>query len=537
MTKKLFVSSASVLTVLLPAGVLAAKGNQQKKADVPQRPNILYIMSDDHAYQAISAYGYGLNKTPGIDRIAQAGMLFRNNFVGNSLSGPSRAIVLTGKFSHMNGFYDNQAGSVFDGSQTTFPKLLQKAGYQTAIIGKWHLGSRPTGFDYYYIHVGQGTYYSPVMVEPHDTVTCTGQYATDVTYNKCVEWLDHRDKSKPFLLMMHFKAPHRNWMPAPDKLEMYEDTTFPIPGNFYDNYEGRLAAAQQKMSIAKDMTVDGDCKMLGLTGKPDKNEAAMEYKRMTPEQRAAFDKVYDKIKADFIARNPQGNDLAEWKYQRFMRDYMKCISSVDDKVGLMIDYLKKNGLWDNTIVIYTSDQGFFLGEHGWFDKRWIYEESFHSPLLVSYPPMIKAGVENKSLVQNIDFAPTLLDLAGVKVPAEMQGESLKPILDGEKDKVRDALYYHYYEYPQPHGVARHYGIRDERYKLVHFYYGTDAWELYDLQNDPHEMHNLIDDPAYKDIIANMKVKLKDLQVKYQDTNPMDTYPLDQKQVGVKGFGY
>jgi len=375
------------------------------------------------------------------------------------------------------------------------------------------------------------------MIEPEGKKNYKGEYATDLTYRKCVEWLDHRNKSKPFCLMMHFKAPHRNWMPAPDKMEMYEDVTFPLPGNFYDDYKGRQAAAEQKMSIAKDMILEADNKMFGFTSNSKKAEH-QELSRMTPEQRAIFDRVYGKIQADFEARNPQGKELAEWKYQRYMRDYLKVISTVDDKVGQMIDYLKKNGLWENTVVIYTSDQGFYMGEHGWFDKRFMYEESFHTPFLISYPPLIKKkGTENMAFIQNIDYAPTFLDLAGVKIPGEMQGESFKPLLTGEKAKIHDAIYYHYYEYPVPHGVKRHYGVRDDRYKLIHFYYDIDAWELFDLKNDPHEMNNLINDPAYKDVVVRMKDKLRELQIKYKDTEPMNTYPMDKEEVGKKGFGY
>ena len=527
-----FISSASVLTALLPACITG----QQKKADA-KRPNILYIMSDDHSYQTISAYGYGLNQTPNIDKIAGSGMLFRNSFVANSISGPCRAIVLTGKFSHMNGFYDNSGKTMFDGSQQTFPKLLQAAGYQTAVIGKWHLGSTPTGFDYYSIHTGQGTYYGPDMIEPDGKKTYEGEYATDLTCKKSVEWLEQRDKSKPFCLLMQFKAPHRNWMPAPDKMEMYEDVTFPLPDNFYDDYRGRRAAAEQKMTIAKDMTIEWDTKMLDLDNSGyGESIGKAELSRMTPEQRATFDRVYGKIREDFLARNLQGNELTEWKYQRYMRDYLKVISTIDDKVGLMIDYLKKNGLWENTVVVYTSDQGFYMGEHGWFDKRFMYEESFRAPLLISYPRLIKkGGVENSALVQNIDFAPTILDLAGIEVPQDMQGESFKSILAGKKDEIRDALYYHYYEFPVPHAVKRHYGVRDSRYKLIHFYYDIDTWELFDLQNDPKEMTNLIDDPNYRDVVADMKVKLKELQIKYKDTDPMNTYPIDKEQVGKAGL--
>ncbi len=455
------------------ASTLLAQENQQ--------PNILYIMADDHDSKAISAYGSGLNKTPNIDRIAQEGMLFRNCFVTNSISGPSRAAIMTGKFSHKNGFYDNRAGIEFDGAQQTFPKLLQAAGYQTAIIGKWHLGSTPTGFNYYSIHIGQGTYYSPEFLEPQGKKTYTGAYATNITLENSIKWLSQADKSKPFCLMMQFKAPHRNWMPAVEKMTMYENHLFPVPANFFDDYEGRRAA--------KEHTEIGET-------------LENELSRMTPAQRAAFDKVYLPIKDQFDSEKLTGKALTLWKYQRYMRDYMKCISSVDDNVGKMIDYLKANGLWENTIVVYTSDQGFYLGEHGWFDKRFMYEESFHTPLLISYPKMIKKGIETKTLAQNIDFAATLLDFAGVKIPADVQGESLKPILCQTKQKVRDALYYHYYEFPLPHAVKRHYGIRTDRYKLIHFYDDINEWELFDLKKDPAEMKN---------------------QKKYDDSEPTKNY--------------
>ena len=486
-------------------------------------PNILFIMADDHDSKAISAYGGKLNKTPNIDRIANEGMLFSNCFVTNSICGPSRAAILTGKFSHKNGYYDNQAKAMFDGSQQTFPKLLQAAGYQTAIIGKWHLGSIPTGFDYYSVHEGQGTYYSPKFIEPEGEKIYEGAYATDLTLQNSIKWLENTDKSKPFCLLMHFKAPHRNWMPAVDKMNLYENTTFPIPANFFDNYEGRQAAKEQKMSIEKNMNIGGDSKILGVKNTETGEDLENELKRMTPSQRAAFDKVYLPIKEDFIKRNLSGKELTLWKFQRYMRDYLKCVASVDDNVGKMIDYLKTNGLWENTIVIYTSDQGFYLGEHGWFDKRFMYEESFHTPFLISYPKLIKKGTKTNALVQTIDFASTLLDLTGIKQPADLQGESLKPILTGDKNKVREELYYHYYEFPQPHAVKRHYGIRNERYKLIHFYDDIDVWELYDLKNDSSEMKNLIDYPAYANVIKDMKIKLKKLQIKYDDTHPTDAY--------------
>jgi len=495
--------------------VVGAACTTQPKQPV-KKPNILYIMSDDHAYQAVSAYGFGLNQTPNIDRIAREGMRFNHCFVTNSISGPSRAVILTGKFSHKNGFYDNGGQTVFDGSQQTFPKLLQAAGYQTAIVGKWHLRSEPTGFDYYSIHYDQGQYYNPDFMEAGETRVHYEGYATDLTADNAIKFLQNSDKNKPFCLLMQFKAPHRNWMPAPNKLSMYEDVTFPVPATFYDTYEGRVAAQQQLMSVEKDMTIGVDLKTYGSwdTAQPG------EFKRMTEDQRAAWDKVYNPIIADFAAKKPTGKALAEWKFQRYMRDYLKCISSVDDNVGRVLAYLEKIGELDNTIIVYTSDQGFYLGEHGWFDKRFMYEESLRTPFLIRYPKVIaNAGTATDAMIQNLDFAPTLLDLAGVTIPGDMQGESFKDVLAGKKQTAKEALYYHYYEYPLPHAVKKHYGIRTERYKLIHFYNDIDEWELFDLQNDPNELHNLINDPAQAENITALKKKLTELQVKYEDTDP------------------
>lgn len=481
-----------------------------------KQPNIIFIMSDDHAYQAIGAYNSTINKTPNIDRIAHEGIVFNKNYVTNSISGPSRAAILTGKFGHKNGFKDNAHTTRFDGSQTTFPKILQSNGYQTAIIGKWHLGSTPTGFDYYSIHIGQGTYYNPDFIQPQGTVRIEG-YATDLTLNQSIDWLEGRDKNKPFCLMMHFKAPHRNWMPAPEKMSMYEDVTFPIPSTFYDDYKGRRAAREQKMSIALDMRIGQDCKILSANDNHNRSNLIEELNRMNTKQKIDYEKVYSKINDDYSDRNFTEKELTEWKFQRYMRDYLKCISSVDDNVGKMIDYLKKNGLWENTIVVYTSDQGFYLGEHGWFDKRFMYEESFRSPLIVSYPNGIKKQLKKvDALTQNIDFAPTFLDLAEITVPDEMQGVSLKPLLTGKKSNVRDALYYHYYEFPMPHAVKRHYGVRDGRYKLIHFYHDIDEWELYDLKKDPNELKNLINDSNYTKVKKQMMKKLNALQTQYDD---------------------
>jgi len=505
---------------------LSVVGGCTMQTEKPVRkPNILYIMSDDHAYQAVSAYGYGLNRTPNIDRIAREGMMFNKCFVTNSISGPSRAVILTGKYSHQNGFYDNGGRTIFDGSQQTLPKLLQSAGYHTGIVGKWHLKSTPTGFDYYSIHYDQGEYYNPDFMENGEKRVRYEGYATDLTADNAIKFLSDCEKDKPFCLLMHFKAPHRNWMPAPNKLSMYEDVAFPIPATFYDSYEGRIAAQQQTMSIDKDMTLGSDLKTFGAWD----TQTPGEFRRMTPEQRTAWDRVYNPIIEDFSRKQPQGKELSEWKYQRYMRDYLKCISSVDDNVGRVLDYLESIGELDNTIIVYTSDQGFYLGEHGWFDKRFMYEESLRTPFVIRYPKAItsKGGVTN-AMIQNLDFAPTLLDLAGLPVPDDMQGESFKAVLTGEKQTAKEALYYHYYEYPQPHAVKKHYGVRTDRYKLIHFYNDIDEWELFDLQNDPHEIQNLINDPSQTENIRILKKKLADLQIKYEDTSPTsEAYLEDQ----------
>ncbi|MDR0796664.1 MAG: sulfatase [Tannerella sp.] len=513
----------NILFAGLSLTVVGACTTQQS---VPaKKPNILYIMSDDHAYQAVGVYGFGLNRTPNIDRIAREGMRFNNCFVTNSISGPSRAVMLTGKFSHKNGFYDNGGRTIFDGSQQTLPKLLQEAGYHTGIVGKWHLKSTPTGFDYYSIHYDQGQYYNPDFMEEGEERVRYEGYATDLTADNAIQFIQNSDTDKPFCLLMHFKAPHREWYPAPNKLSMYEDVTFPLPATFYDNYEGRIAAQQQKMRIDNDMLLGRDLKTVGEWDTIPPGE----FRRMTPEQRSAWDAVYNPIISDFAQKRPTGNALIEWKYQRYLRDYLKCISSVDDNVGRVLNYLEQIGELDNTIIIYTSDQGFYLGEHGWFDKRFMYEESLKTPFVIRYPKAIKsAGSVTNAMIQNLDFAPTLLDLAGVSVPNDIQGESFKEVLTGKKQTAKEALYYHYYEYPMPHAVKKHYGVRTDRYKLIHFYNDIDEWELFDLQNDPNEMKNLIHDPSQAENIKSLKVKLAELQVKYEDTDPTsDAYLAEQ----------
>ena len=491
------------------------------------RPNILYIMSDDHSYQTIGCYGHHLNETPNLDRIAKSGAHFRNSFVTNSLSGPARAVILTGKFSHVNGHLDNESGAKFDQSQATFPKLLRKAGYQTVIFGKWHLGGIPEGFDYFSILEGQGQqgfYYNPDFMEPDGLKEQVPGYVTDLTVDKALEWLQkNRDKEKPFMMMCQFKAPHRNWMPATGKLERYEDKTYPLPENFYDDYEGRLAAEMSLMEIGRHMRIYSDLKMLGYDKPGEPRILEREMNRMSEAQRAPFLQTYNRIEQELRKANLKGNALKEWKYQRYMRDYCKVISSVDDNVGRLIDYLQANGLWKNTIVIYTSDQGFFMGEHGWFDKRWIYEQSFRTPFLISYPNGFSKNMqgEQKAMIQSIDYAPTLLDYAGVPIPDDMQGESLRPLFEGKQEKVRDAVYYHFYEYPAYHAVKRHYGARTNRYKIAHFYHDINRWELYDLQKDPNEMHNVYNNPEYEPIRKQMHNVLRELQEKYNDTDPVN----------------
>jgi len=473
-------------------------------------------MSDDHAEQAIGCYGHGLNETPNIDRIADAGVIFTNSFVANSICAPSRAVLLTGKFSHINGQTNNSKR--FDGTQQTFPKLLQSAGYQTALVGKWHLKSDPTGFDFWSIHYDQGDYYNPDFNEMGEKKRYEG-YSPDIVCLNGLKWLDQRDKTKPFALLLHFKAPHRNWMPDTSKFNMYENYNFPIPETFWDNYSNKGSAARdQKMSIQNDMDLAWDLKLRGQGVAKRNSGFQSKLDRMNPEQRNVWDGFYDKIKEKYVKDSLSGKNLAIWKYQRYIKDYLKVVSSVDDNVGLVLAYLEEMGLDENTIVIYTSDQGFYLGEHGWFDKRFMYEESLRTPLLMCYPKKIEAGGEIHSMVQNIDYAPTFLDYAGIEVPSDMQGESLRPLLEGTKDKVRDAILYQYFEYPGAHNVKRHYGIRTERYKLIHFYYDIDEWELYDLENDPNEMKNLIKNEESRNVIDSLKTKLNRLQAYYNYTD-------------------
>ena len=495
----------------LTAGLATACGEAQ---DQTKKMNILFIMSDDHAYQAISSCGGQLLETPNIDRIAHDGVVFTNSFVANSISGPSRACMLTGKHSHVNGFRNNE--DTFDGSQPTYPSILQKEGYQTAMIGKWHLASRPQGFDHWDILIGQGDYYNPDFICDGDTIRREG-YVTDLTADLALEWLDKRDPKRPFCLLMHNKAPHRIWMPAIEDLGAFDKVKFPVPETFYDDYATRRAASLQEMSIDKDMDLIYDLKidpkMTESRNKWLTQWAKNSVDRMSQEDRKAWDAYYDARSKEFAELNLKGRALAEWKLQCYLKDYVSVIRSVDRNVGRVLDYLKKEGLDQNTLVVYTSDQGFYMGEHGFFDKRFMYEESFRTPLVMLLPDG-KQG-EIHQMVQNIDYAPTFLEAAGVAVPEDMQGLSLMPLLRGEEpDTWRTSLYYHFYEYPGEHAVRRHEGVRNERYKLIRFYGDGEYWEFFDLKEDPHELHNVIDEARYQEQIEEAKAELKRLQKQY-----------------------
>ncbi|MCA9236223.1 MAG: sulfatase [Planctomycetales bacterium] len=480
-------------------------------SQVAARKNILFIFADDHAYQAVSAYGSVLNETPNIDRIARSGVRFDRCYVTNSICGPSRACILTGKYSHKNGFYTN--GDKFDGAQQTFPKLLQNAGYQTAIIGKWHLVTDPTGFDVWKVLPGQGRYYKPVFLTPAGRVVQEG-YTTDVITDEALAWLrNERDADKPFMLMVQHKAPHREWQPGPEHVADFSDKTFPEPPTLFDDYSTRCpAAAFATMRIGRDMRPEEDLKVFDETSEYGRKQLAL----MPPEARAKWLAAYGPENAAYLADTPAGDDRTRWNYQRYIKDYLRCVQSVDDGVGRLLDYLDEAGLADDTLVVYSSDQGFYLGEHGWFDKRWMYEQSLRTPLLVRGPGVRTGAVEN-AIVSNLDFAETFLDVAGVEAPEGMQGRSLLPILAGETPADwRDTFYYHYYEGPPAwHDVAEHCGVTDGHYKLIHFY-TLDAWELYDLQADPHEVNNVYGQAEYAEhqtrLLAEMTRLRKELGV-------------------------
>lgn len=549
----------SLLSFAALSCVAATAQAQQKAAAATQRPNIVYIMCDDHAFQCISAYGSPISKlapTPNIDRIAQRGMRFDRAFVENSLSTPSRACLMTGLYSNQNG--QRQLGEGIDTTRTFFTEQLQQAGYQTAVVGKWHMGCDPKGFDYYHIYNDQGQYYNPQYrgTDTDGKYIVEEGYSTDLTTDHALSFIEHRDTNKPFCLLLHHKAPHRNWLANTKYFGMYDNVTFPMPETFYDDYETRGSAVRtQKMSVTKDMRWEQDFKVPEMldTANADSWDSYLslmnEVNRMNPEQRIAWGKYYFPRNRRLLEARLTGKELDEWKYQNYIRDYMSVIKSVDESVGRVLDYLDSHGLTDNTIIVYTSDQGFYMGEHGWFDKRFMYEESLRTPLLIAYPGHIQPGTVCNKLVQNIDYAPTFLDLAGISKPKELPGRSLTPIFKaGDKVKGwRNSIYYHYYDYPTYHMVRKHDGVRTDRYKLIHFYGagGLDAVkenkyqrqpgtrehgcmtyltslgyfepkdsavnynELYDLQADPHELNNLYGKPGYEKITKQLQKQLND----------------------------
>ena len=487
------------------------------KEQVAPRPNIIFIFSDDHAYQAVGAYGYEIGKyapTPNIDRIAREGMRFDRCCVTNSLCAPSRATVLTGKHSHLNSVTTNRER--FDSTLVTFPQILQANGYQTAIIGKWHLKTTPMGFDFWQVLPGQGNYYNPDFRTREGTVRVKG-YVTEIITDLALEWLrEKRDGSKPFMLMLQNKAPHRRWEPGPRQLGMFDDVAFPEPDNLFDDYKGRgTAAHEQDMTIARTMRIGGDLKVW-----PEENDPGRERftSRFDDDQRRLWAEKYDPVREEFLEAGLSGKELVRWKYHRYMCDYLACIQSVDENVGRVLDYLDESGLAENTIVIYNSDQGFYLGEHGWFDKRFMYKESLRTPLLVRWPGVTEPGRVNDDLVSNLDFAQTFLEIAGAEAPDDMQGVSLVPLLKGETPQTwRHSLYYHYYEFPGAHSVRKHEGVVTRDYKLINFY-NLGEWELYDRTMDPAEMHSVYNDPAYQEIVRQMKEELDSLKVMYKVPN-------------------
>jgi len=494
-------------------------------------PNILFIMADDHAWQAISAYNESrhLIQTPNIDRIGREGIRFDHCLVVNSLCGPARASIITGTYSHINGFYNNSADNkknnfdgFFDNTQITFPKLLQQAGYQTAVIGKWHLYSDPTGFDHWEILPGQGIYYNPPMICDGKQVSHAG-YVTEIITDLSLDWLKNRDTNKPFMLLCWQKAPHREWEPALKDLDFDHDRRYPLPDSLYDDYAGRgKAEHDQTMMISSAMSLKSDNKLVTP-------------RDLTPEAAKIWNAYYAPRNEAFKKQNLTGKELIAWKYNRFMHDYLACVKGVDDNVGRILKYLDDTGLATNTIVVYSSDQGFFLGEHGWFDKRWIFEESARTPLLVRWPGQIKPGNVNTDLVSHLDLAETFLEAAGVPIPDRMQGRSLLPIFSGTTPADwRKAFYYHYYEYPGPSHVRPHYGVITDRYTLAHFYTpDVDYWELFDRQKDPQEMKSIFGDPAYADVQKDLLNEVTRLRKEFKEPETDDPRaygaPLKQTQ--------
>jgi N-acetylglucosamine-6-sulfatase len=516
-------SRLSLLGITATLGIIQTAVAADPASAKAKRPNIVFLFSDDHAFQAIGAYGSKVNQTPRLDQLAKQGMIFDRSFCANSICGPSRACILTGKHSHLNGFLRN--GDRFDGSQTTLPKLLQQAGYQTAMIGKWHLESDPTGFDHWEVLPGQGHYYNPVFLQKDGSRKQYEGYCTDLIGDFSIEWLEKRDPDRPFFLMSQHKAPHRNWAPHPRHFGKYKLGTIPEPATLFDDYSGRSSLLKEnEMSIRGHFHWGHDMKFHGENLYPQHFLGGLEdgeYNRMNDEQKKAWDAYYEPENQDFLAKMKAGElseqEITRWKYQRYMHDYLGCVAAVDENVGRILDYLDERGLSENTIVVYASDQGFYLGEHGWYDKRWMYEESLRMPLIVRWPGVARPDTRSGALVQNIDYAPTILEAAGVAVPTEMQGQSFVPVLKqaGVKPKDwREAIYYAYYENDAVHMVPMHDGVRTERYKAMYFP-RTREWNLFDLETDPQELKSVHADPQYATILQYLQSQFRELKTQYQ----------------------
>ena len=528
--KNNFIKSFCVLTLVFgfwnSCNIAKSHTNVSVKAASTVKPNIIYIMADDLTTQAISAYG-GIYKdiapTPNIDKVAKEGMLFHDVLVTNAICGPSRAAILTGNYSNLNGYYKNESGGKFNSEQWTFPQEFQKQGYATGLFGKWHLGTDPVGFDSFKYHNSagqQGHYWDPLFNANGIDVKEKG-YATNLSTDFALNWLDSTKTSRqPFLMILQYKAPHRPWEPDTKYETLWDAIEMPYPATFNDTYEGREKTA-------------GDTEM------------TMEYfsrRDMKLERPKDIKKGKESIKWDFYGAKPgeivqpegmSNEEGRKWRYQNYIKDYLACVKSVDDNVGRVLNYLKENNLEENTIIVLTSDQGFYLGDHGFFDKRFIYEESLRMPFMVKYPKKIKAGSVNEDIISNIDFAPTLLELAGISTTQKMQGTSFVPVLEGNTPKDwQDAMYYHYYEFPFWHHVQPHYGIRTQKYTLAHFYYNIDVWELYDLEKDPGQVNTIYNDPNYAEVTAELKVKLKNLMIKFEDNKSL----VDFRKITDTDFG-
>lgn len=520
--KKYNQSFSLLMTLLI---LVSCKTN--KAATNEQKPNIIYIMADDLTMQAISAYG-GIYKniapTPNIDRLAKEGMLFNDVVVTNAICGPSRACILTGKYSHVNGYVKNENGGRFNEKQWTFPQEFKNNGYSTSLFGKWHLGSLPVGFDKFKFHAAsgqQGLYWNPVYNENGKEVKEKG-YETNLNTDFAINWMDsERDKAKPFMMVLQYKSPHRPWDPDTKYKDLWKDIEMPYPTTFNDNYKGReLTAGDTEMTM--DHFSRRDMKLKAPEGLTGKEKLAWEFygakngEIVTPMEGMSYE------------------EGRKWRYQTYIKDYLRCVKSVDDNIGRVLNYLDKNGLTENTIVVLTSDQGFYLGDHGFFDKRFIYEESIKMPFIMRFPKKIKAGVVNNDVITNIDFAPTFLDFAGIQTTEKLQGRSFKKICETNTapKKWRQSVYYHYYEFPYWHHVQPHYGIRTQKYTLAHFYYNIDKWELYDLETDPNQLNNVINDPSYVSVISDLKIQLKELMKESGNDKSIEEF----RKITDKDFG-